>query len=156
MPKTEGSRNYNLDEQRLLLATIAERLPLRKADWSDVASAYNTTKKQARKDRTAASLKRKFTGLYAAAKHHSPYDAAHGGQRDVEQVALQLKHKIAYHTRRPQDAGANRVPDVLLSTRQPQDVLEITADLNMPCLVPRLWKWRRHHKPTARLPQRAQ
>ncbi|KAJ8571809.1 hypothetical protein ON010_g5023 [Phytophthora cinnamomi] len=69
----QGSRNYNLGEQRHLLDTIAELLQLHKLE--------------------RASLKSEFAGLLAAAKQLS-----YGGTSDVENVALELKSKLVYRT----------------------------------------------------------
>ncbi|ETI40771.1 hypothetical protein F443_13936 [Phytophthora nicotianae P1569] len=107
MPKTQGSRNYSLDEQRHLLTTIAERLLLSKSDWIAVASIYNTTKDESWKDRTAASLKRKFTGIYAAAKQHSTSSVAEqGGQSGLGQMALEQKRSMNCRARHPHNADA--------------------------------------------------
>ncbi|KAG7376167.1 hypothetical protein PHYPSEUDO_014146 [Phytophthora pseudosyringae] len=90
MSKTQGSRTYNQVERHHLLGIVAEKLPLQKADWDDLATLYNRNKGGFRMGRSAPSLKRKFMCLRSRLKNHK--DGSIGA---FENIALELKRKIS-------------------------------------------------------------
>ncbi|ETP14566.1 hypothetical protein F441_10508 [Phytophthora nicotianae CJ01A1] len=99
MTKIRGSRNYSDDEQRLLLEILADHMPRKAPDWSAVAKLYNSRRREAWMGMTPKSLKRKFMCLCAAASKRP-----HEFENEVENLALEVKRKIAKSARAPETA----------------------------------------------------
>jgi hypothetical protein len=63
MARIPGNKNYGKQEITLLLTILEEQLPTNPAEWSNVAAEYADRKELSWGNRTAVSLRRKFSAL---------------------------------------------------------------------------------------------
>jgi hypothetical protein len=63
MARIPGNKNYGKQEITLLLTILEEQMPTSPAEWSNVADEYAARKELSWGNRTAVSLRRKFSAL---------------------------------------------------------------------------------------------
>ncbi|ETM98003.1 hypothetical protein PPTG_19819, partial [Phytophthora nicotianae INRA-310] len=84
MPKSRGYKNYSKDEISLLLAILEELLPVCTAEWINAVELYASRKERSWGDRTMASLRRKFVGLWSVSYPSSSFPALRAQARRIK------------------------------------------------------------------------